>query len=403
MGTLQQEQQRQQGLSLGLRLSLGLAFVAFILLGANDGTLGVLLPGISLHYNVNKATIGLCFFASALGYLISSFNNGLLIQKLGNRFSLMVGVGLFLLGAGCMSLMFPFGVTFGAFFCIGAGTAIIDAGLNSYVAVLPHNTKLLNYLHAFYGVGAWLGPALASSLLAIRWGWNNIYLLWVGLSLVILLGLGTIFKNPPVVRQEEETKAVSMLEALKLRVVWLSALFLCLYVGAEVSLGSWSYSFLTEERHGPTLISGWIVSGYWLGLTLGRVLLGLVAQRIGDKRLIEFCLAGVVVGLALLWLAPSQVLSASGLVLTGFCLGPIFPTTIALIATLVPGHLLPNSVGFIASLGSMGAALFPWLVGNLAQSLGLWSLLPCVILLTIGMFGVWISIQANSQRYGRDS
>ena len=47
-------------------------------------------------------------------------------------------------------------------------------------------------------------------------------------------------------------------------------LFLFAYVGIEVSLGSWAFTFLTEERHEAELISGWTVSGYWLGLTVGR-------------------------------------------------------------------------------------------------------------------------------------
>ncbi len=181
--------------------------------------------------------------------------------------------------------------------------------------------------------------------------------------------------------------------ALRLRVVWLGALFLLFYVGSEVSLGSWSYSFLTEERHGALLLSGWVVSGYWLGLTLGRLSLAKVAQRIGAQRLIELCLVGVVVGLLLVWLVPVEIVSAGALLLIGFSLGPIFPTTIALMSRLVSARILPSAIGFIASLGSMGGALFPWLAGNLAQHIGLWSLLPFVIILTVFMLGIWLALQ----------
>jgi MFS family permease len=160
-----------------------------------------------------------------------------------------------------------------------------------------------------------------------------------------------------------------------------------------VSLGSWSYSFLTEERHGPTLLSGWSVSGYWLGLTLGRLALGKVATRIGNRRLIEGCLAGVVIGILLIWWIPSPLLSAFGLCLTGFSLGPIFPTTIALTSDIVPSRILPSAIGFLASLGSMGGALFPWVAGNIAQHIGLWTLLPYIITLTIVMLFLWIMLQ----------
>ncbi len=51
-------------------------------------------------------------------------------------------------------------------------------------------------------------------------------------------------------------------------------------------MGSWSYSFLTEQRHGLPLFSGWIISGYRLGLTLGRITLAQIVQHLGEKRMI---------------------------------------------------------------------------------------------------------------------
>jgi fucose permease len=372
--------------------TIPLSFGAFILIGANDGALGVLLPSIRAHYQVNNATIGMFFLCSTVGYLIASFNNGPLIEKLGNRLFLMVGTAIFLLGVSILSLMPPFVVLLGAGLLLGMGGAMLDAGLNSYIAALPRSTAMLNYLHAFYGAGAWLGPVVASSLLALQWGWNSVYLVWGGLSIVLLLGLGIFFGNGS--RQEKLPAAGNVLAtALRLRVVWLGALFLLFYVGSEVSLGSWSYSFLTEERHGALLLTGWVVSGYWLGLTVGRLALARVAQRIGAQRLIELCLVGVVVGLLLVWLVPVEIVAASALWLIGFSLGPIFPTTIALMSRLVSARILPSAIGFLASLGSMGGALFPWLAGNLAQRVGLWSLLPFVIVLTIFMLGLWLALQ----------
>lgn len=391
METTTSEQRRIPEVS-SPRMKVALAFFAFILIGANDGALGVLLPSIRAHYRVDNATIGLFFLCSTVGYFIASFNNGLLMDKLGNRLFLMVGTGTFLLGVSLLSLMPLFVLLLGASLVLGMGLAMLDACLNSYIAALPGSTAMLNYLHAFYGAGAWLGPVAASALLALQWGWNSVYLVWGGLSIVLLIGLGVFFGSGP--RQEKApTEGNVLAMALRLRVVWLGALFLLFYVGSEVSLGSWSYSFLTEERHGALLLSGWVVSGYWLGLTLGRLSLAKVAQRIGAQRLIELCLVGVVVGLLLVWLVPVAIVSTGALLLIGFSLGPIFPTTIALMSKLVSARILPSAIGFLASLGSMGGALFPWLAGNLAQYIGLWSLLPFVIILTVFMLGLWIALQ----------
>jgi fucose permease len=381
----------------GTRLHIPLAFFAFILIGANDGAIGVLLPSMRRFYQVDKATIGFLFLAGTLGYLIASFNQGLLIEQLGNRLFLVTGVSAFALGAGVISLRPVFPVALAAVLLLGSGGAALDAGLNAYIAGLPRNASLLNYLHAFYGIGALLGPALATLVLAANWSWNSIYLIWVGMGLVVLGGFWLAFKEPAA---DASKKAASeqgnvLALALRLRVVWIGAIFLLFYVGAEVSLGSWSYTFLTEERHLSTLFSGWAVSGYWFGLTVGRLTLARLAERSGGRWLIQGCLAGVAVGVLLIWVAPNEGVAAAGLWIAGFSLGPIFPTTIALMSTLVSVRLLPSAVGFLASLGSMGAAIFPWLAGNLAQQFGLWTLLPYAVVLAGVMFALWLVLRAR--------
>lgn len=402
MTTTDMEKQKQTARPPLLRMQIGLCFFAFILVGANDGAFGVLIPSIHSHYDVSNATIGLLFLFASVGYLIAAFNSGLLVAKLGNRLFLLLGVGAFLCASVVISLMPPFTILLFMLLPLGFGGAILDAGLNAYIAGLPRNTALLNYLHAFYGTGALLGPIIASGLLAIGFGWNSVYIVWIGICLVLGCGVGFAFKGHKRAENEKtektektETKQNVLFTALAMRIVWLGALFLLFYVGTETSLGSWSYSFLTEERHGVPLLMGWAVSGYWLGLTLGRLTLARVALNLGEKRLIQLCIAGVVAGVLLIWLVPLNGVSAIGLCLTGYCLGPIFPTTIALMSRLVSARILPSAIGFLASLGSMGAALFPWLAGNLAQFIGLWALLPYVILLTLVMLCLWMLLQAR--------
>ncbi len=380
---------------VSLRWRLGLSFTAFILIGANDGAFGVLLPSLIAHYGVDKATISLLFLASALGYLTAAFNSGPLVGRLGYRLFLMGGLGSFLLGATTYSLMPPFALILLAALLVGFGIGCIDAGLNAYIASLPSNTAKLNYLHAFFGAGAWLGPVVASGLLTAQFGWNSVYVIWIALSLSVLVGVALTFRGEQAIPRDAAApkERSALLTALRLRVVWLGAIFLFFYVGTEISMGNWSFSFLTEARGGSTLFSGWAVSGYWLGLTLGRLTLANLARKVGNWRLIQGCLAGVLLGVLIVWLAPNEAVSALGLALTGFCLGPIFPTTIALMSGLVEARILPSAVGFLASLASLGGALFPWLAGNLAQQVGLWTLLPYGMLLTGVMFCVWLALQ----------
>jgi len=141
------------------------------------------------------------------------------------------------------------------------------------------------------------------------------------------------------------------------------------------------------------LISGWIVSGYWLGLTLGRLLLGTAAQKIGDTRMLQLCLFGVIIGLLMVWITPMAAIATIGLFLSGFSLGPIYPTIIAVMSRIVSPRILASVIGFMVSLGTIGWALFPWIMGYLAQQIGLWLLLPFCIIITLVQLGLWQSLQ----------
>jgi fucose permease len=379
------------------RLHLVLAFIAFILIGCNDGTLGVLIPAMRSFYHIDAGTISWLFLASALGYLTASFNNGLLMAKLGQRRFLLLSLGIFCLGVLLYSLTPPLVFFLCTGTIVGFGVGMIDAGLNTYIASLPNNGKLLNYLHAFYGMGALLGPLVASGLLAQGLGWHATYIVWLALALLILAGMWFAFRRheqpDQQSTQEKEQQGSNLLfAALRLRGVWLAAFFLLFYVGTEVGLGNWGYSFLTIARSGPSLFSAWIISGYWCGLTLGRLTLANLIPRLGVRRLITLCLGGVMLGVLLAWTLPGVWGAACGFCIIGFCLGPLFPTAIALMPQLVAPRLLPSAIGFLACLGSGGGALFPWLAGNLIQHLGYWFLLPFALVLTVSMLGIWLAL-----------
>lgn len=67
------------------------------------------------------------------------------------------------------------------------------------------------------------------------------------------------------------------------RVTWLCAFFLLGYVGIEVGLGGWIVVFMIQVRQGAKFASGMTATGFWLGLTLGRFVLGFVTPRLGEK------------------------------------------------------------------------------------------------------------------------
>ena len=288
-------------------LPLGIAFFAFIYIGTNDGINGVLLPSFQQHYTLDKSGVSTLFFSGTLGYLIAAFASGPMRERLGLRRLLLLGGVCLLADMGIMATAPPWLLVLLVFSIGGFGIAIVDAGLNSYVAELPNNSTALNYLHAFYGAGALLGPLLASNILAAGWDWNRVYLVMVCGALLVLGGVAGAFIAPPAPAAppaEDGPQRNVLSAALRLPLVWIGAIFLGLYVGMEVTVGSWAYSYLTEARGIDLLAAGQMVSGYWLGLTIGRLVLGPVAQRFGNVIVIQACLVGMGAGVALLWLGP---------------------------------------------------------------------------------------------------
>jgi len=384
------------------RPQLSTAFFGFVLIGVASGAWGVLLPSLGAYYKVNQSVIGLLFIASATGYLLSALSTGLLIAKLGQRWYLVTGTAIFMLCCLLVALKPAFVLVLLIRLFQGMAIAIIEAGLNMFIATLSNNTALLNYLHAFYGAGALIGPLVASTILVLSWGWNTAFLTWALLAVPLLIGLLALFHHSssgPAHEEQAERDNNGLLTALKIPMVWLATLFLLFYVGIEVSLGSWGYTFLLQNRHENGLLAGWIVSGYWLGLTLGRFILNNIAERLrlGLSGLMYTCMGGIIFGILILWLIPGVVASAIAFFLIGTSLGPIYPSTVALLPNIVPSRLLSSAMGFLIGLSILGVALFPWLAGTLAQYIGIESLLPYTVGLTVVMLALWWIMRIKPQ------
>jgi fucose permease len=179
--------------------------------------------------------------------------------------------------------------------------------------------------------------------------------------------------------------------ALRQPAVLLAALFLAVYVGLEISVGNWGFTFLTDGHGQPAVPAGYAVSGYWFGLTAGRFLISPAATRLGLTPVATSfaCLLGVVASTTLTWLAPAAGVADAGLLVLGFFLGPLFPTTVALVPRLTSARLLPAAIGVMNGCAVVGGALFPWLAGAAAQGAGVWTLMPFALVLAGLQIAIW--------------
>lgn len=370
------------------RLRIAVAFLAIGMLGVAAGGTGVLLPEQMNEFGVDKATIGLMFFAFSGGYVISASANGLLLHRLGIRRHLLLGTAASLVAAAVLVLPSGFVGLLVLQLLLGLGIGMLDAGLNSYLSTLPRGPALLNYFHAFFGVGALLGPLLAAAIIAAGWSWRVFFAVYA----VVMVGqLAGMAGYPAATASTEKVRGPRVTGALRLPIVLMLAAFLACYVGVEAGVGNWSFSYLTEARGQAVVAAGWSVSAYWFGLTIGRFTLNATAERVGLSlaTLSGVCIGGVGACALAVWLLPAVGASVVALALLGFFLGPLFPTTIAAVPRLVPAELVATAVGVLVATSVVGGGGLPWLVGLSAQRFGLWTLLPAAALAALAMGLLW--------------
>jgi fucose permease len=173
-------------------------------------------------------------------------------------------------------------------------------------------------------------------------------------------------------------------ETLRHPRVWLSALLFFLYVGAEVSLGTWTYSLLVEARGVNPTTAGFWAGSYWATFTVGRILAGLYAKRIGVKLLVKISLVSALLGSVILVWNPSQLANVIAVALIGFSIAPIFPALISGTSERVGEHLAANTIGMQMTASGLGTAVIPSLLGVLARRFSLEAIPVCLV----GVFAI---------------
>ena len=376
--------------------SVLVAYAAFVQIGLTAGAGGVLLPAQITDYGVGRAAIGVCFFTFAAGFILASFSAGAALSRFGIRFTLVAGaVAVVVAGLGVAARP-PFVVFLALQSVVGYGTGLLESALNAHIASLQGAATLLNLLHAFFGVGALGGPLLAAWMLGAV-SWPVVWLVLGLLGVPLAVGFAVTYPARAVSRPPSAGRQGLLIEALRQPAVVLAAVFLSVYVGLEQSMGNWGYSLLVGTRGMSPLVAGYAASGFWLGLTAGRFLIGPIAARSGrtPTEMSFACLGGVAAMLALVWSVPTAVTAFCGLVLLGAFLGPVFPTTMALASTWTSARLVPTSIGVVNGFSVVGGALIPWLAGAVAQGLGIWTLLPFCLVLALLQLAVWWMITSR--------
>ncbi|KAI0754425.1 MFS general substrate transporter [Daedaleopsis nitida] len=382
---------------------------SLFLAGWNDGTTGPLLPRIQVVYHVNYAVVSLIFVFNCIGFLSAAAANVWLTDRLGFGKVMVIGSMAQVLGYALEAPAPPFPVFVLGYAVNGFGLSLQDAGANGFVASLKENAATkMGILHAVYGVGALASPLVSTQFSQLpHWSFHFLASLGIALSNAILLAAVFRFKDQDsclaeigqqpshdVDTSDNNSKYKQM---FRLRVLHLMALFILIYVGVEVTLGGWIVTYVINLRGGGPS-SGYISSGFFGGLTFGRVALLWVNQKVGERRAI-FMYAIVAIGLELVvWLVPSLIGSAVAVSFVGVLLGPIYPIVMNHAAQVLPPWLLTGSIGWIAGFGQAGSAFLPFLTGALASKVGIQSLQPLLVSMMGFMVFLWALVPNNPRR-----
>ncbi|KAK4043622.1 major facilitator superfamily domain-containing protein [Parachaetomium inaequale] len=382
----------------------------FVLMGLTDGALGALLPYIESYYSISYTVVSLVFLSPFVGYLLAALLNNLIHHHLGQRGVAIIGPIARLIGLVPLVFHPPYPALPVILLFTGFGNGIEDSAWNAWVGNMHRANELLGFLHGAYGLGATIGPLVATAMVT-RGGlpWYTFYYVMIGLDgAALLLTVPSFWSATAKVHRAAMRDAnahnggvrTTTRTVLRSPVVWLVALFLLGYVGAEVSLGGWITTFMLKVRHAEPFMAGLTATFFWLGLTVGRVVLGFVTGKIGEKLAIAVYLLLSVALQLLYWLVPSFAASATFVTFLGFFLGPLFPAAVVAATKLLPRDYHVSAIGFAAAFGGGGAALFPFAVGAIAQSKGVEVLQPVVLAILVFILLMWLMLPGGLRMGG---
>jgi fucose permease len=374
-------------LSRRAHLTVALALVGFVSLGLPDGLLGVGWPSIRASFGLPLDALGPLLLTAACGYLLASVGSGGAVRRIGLGFWLALSSALMAAGLFGIALAPTWWILVVVALAIGFGGGAIDAGLNAYLA-LCHGARVLNWLHACFGVGATIGPFIMTTVLQVgwswRWGYASAALIQVVLALAFMATVG-LWRAGSVDRLAAPVREASLLMTLSQPAVQLGIALFFVYTGVETAIGQWCFTVLTEGRGLPVATAALLTSLYWGSFTVGRLLAGLAGDRVPAVPLVRLASLGIVVGAALLSLDRADGITFVGLAILGLACAPIFPTLIATTPARLGHQHATTAIGFQVGAASLGIALVPGLAGILAERFGLNLVYPAILISALVM------------------
>jgi len=350
---------------------LVIIFITFTMIGLPN-VLGSVWPVMYDQLGVSPANAGVISMLLSGAAIVGA----LLCDKVIRRFGAGKLALVSLVIAGSALIGFSFSNSF-IMLCLmavplGFGLGFIDAAMNNVIA-LHYEAKHMNWLHAFWGVGASIGPIIMAFFLARGDLWQEGYRALGGIffvfAIVFLLTFKLWRKVVPVKTEETTTKTEvkSTKQLLQLPGVKQSLLICLFYCAIEATVGLWASSYLVVIRNLAEETAAFWLSLYFIGITVGRFMAGFLTTKLSSHQLIMMGSGMIGVGILILFLPVPEQFSLVSLFLIGFGCAPIFPSLVHETPIIFGKENAQAIIGIQMAFAYTGAMLMPALFGFLAD------------------------------------
>ncbi|GHV75410.1 MFS transporter [Spirochaetia bacterium] len=349
-------------------LLLCIIYLTFISLGLPDSILGSAWPVMRLDFDVPLHFAGLVSAAITLGTVVSSLYSSRAVRRLGTGTVTLISVAMTATGLLGFSLMPSFYWFFFFALPLGLGGGAIDTVLNNYVA-LHYKARHMNWLHCFWGVGAGLSPIIMAGFISRGNRWRDGYrVIAAGQWGIVIILAATLFlwkKATPEGPAKGLSKADRWSDVFAIPGVKAALLGFFSYVSVEAILNVWGPTYLVMRKGvGAEAAAQWL-SLYFVSLTVGRFISGLVSGLMSNKTLIFAGCAFVALGLIFLALPLPLFFSFAAFILLGFGYAPIFPSMLHETPRRFGATVSQAIMGYQFASSYIGASLTPILAGLL--------------------------------------
>jgi FHS family L-fucose permease-like MFS transporter len=383
--------------------------VLFFIFGFITNLNMALVPHLRSIFDLPYAWAMLAESAFFLAYFVFSSPTSKLIESIGYKKTMVVS--LFIQVVGCLLFVpaaklvsFPMFLT--AVFIVGAGVTALQTAANPYVAILgpehsaPVRLTLAQALNSLGGTiaplvaGAYIltDPASLASKAAIANTVRGPYLAIAGGLLI--LGIAVAFMRLPHISNTQAFRPAKEGDPILSRSIWgykhtvLGAVGIFLYVGVEVGLASIAVNYFKTQGVDSAKTASFLVSLYWGGALVGRLLGSWVLTKIKSNKLLG-AFGFIAAALLVVSMFSSGSVAIWTVVLCGFFNSIMFPNIFALgIAGL--GPMTSKGSGLIMT-AVVGGAIVPLLLGAAADKMGIQHafVIPIFCYLFIAYYGLW--------------